>query len=155
MLAVLVSKQEQLTACLSYSSFHVTLTTVNKVTSLHCSDQQLPTSGDDDLQKVTTLQCCLVDNCTIMMIDTERNWTLSTLPIVLLSLPNRCACPDFHDDCQTRKWDTSSSMFPKQQQFILTMCFPLVAIVNGSIAVIYMIFKELCSVVDKCCITFW
>ena len=40
-------------------------------------------------------------------------------------------------------------MFPKQQQFILEMCFALVAIVNGSIAVIHMIFKELCSVVDK------
>ena len=38
--------------------------------SFQCSDQQLPASGDDDLQQVTTLQCCLVDNCTIMMIDT-------------------------------------------------------------------------------------
>ena len=34
------------------------------MTSLHCSDQQLPASGDDDLQQVTTLQYCLVDNCT-------------------------------------------------------------------------------------------
>ena len=40
------------------------------MTSLHCSDQQLPVSGDDDLQQVASLQYCLVDNCTIMMIDT-------------------------------------------------------------------------------------
>ena len=50
--------------------FIVILTTVSKVTSLHCSDRQLPASGDDDLQQVTTLQYCLVDNHTIMMNDT-------------------------------------------------------------------------------------
>jgi len=43
---------------------------VSKVTSLNCSDQQLPASGDDDLQQVTAQQYCLVDNCTIMIIDT-------------------------------------------------------------------------------------
>ena len=44
----------------------------SEVTSLHHSDQQLPASGDDitDLQRVTTLQYCLVDNCTIMKIET-------------------------------------------------------------------------------------
>jgi len=49
--------------------FIVILTTVSKVTSLHCSDQQLPASDD---QQVTTLQYCLVDNCTTMTIDTEE-----------------------------------------------------------------------------------
>ena len=44
--------------------------TVSKVASLLCSDQQLPASGDDDLQQVSTLQYCLVDDCTIMIIDT-------------------------------------------------------------------------------------
>ena len=47
-------------ACLSLL-FIVILTTVSKVISLHCSDQQLPASDDDD---------CLVDNCTIKRIDT-------------------------------------------------------------------------------------
>ena len=55
---------------MGYSSLIVTLTAVSKVTTLQCSDQQLPTSGDDHLQQVTTLQYCLVDNCTIMMTDT-------------------------------------------------------------------------------------
>jgi len=50
--------------------FIVILTTVSKVTSFHCSDQQLPASGDDDLQQVTTLYYCLVDNCTIRRLDT-------------------------------------------------------------------------------------
>ena len=40
-----------------------------EVQSLNCSDQQLPASGDDDLQQVTILQYCLVNNCTIERID--------------------------------------------------------------------------------------
>jgi len=39
------------------------------MTSLHCSDQQLPASGDDDLQQDTTLHYCQVDNCTIIRLD--------------------------------------------------------------------------------------
>ena len=71
--------------------FVITLTTVSKVTSLHCSDQQLPASGDDDLQQVTSLQYCQVDNWWWIL---ERNWTLSTLPIVsLLLLPQLEATP--------------------------------------------------------------
>ena len=111
MLAVLVSKQEQLTACLSYSSFHVTLTTVNKVTSLHCSDQQIPASGDDDLQQVTTLQYCLVDNCTIMMIDTgEELDIVYTTNSLIVTTPT---------GAQT------SMMIAKQESEIpLVACFP-------------------------------
>ena len=56
-------------ACLTLL-FIVILATVSKVTSLYCSDQQLPASGDVDLQQVTTIQYCLVDDCTIMKIDT-------------------------------------------------------------------------------------
>ena len=47
--------------------------TVSKVTSLQCSDQQLLASGDDHLQQVTTLAyntAWLIDDCTIMKIDT-------------------------------------------------------------------------------------
>ena len=73
--------------------FIVTLTVVSKVTSLHCSDQQLPSSGDDDLQQVTTLQFCLVDNCTIMMIDTgeELNIVYTTDTVMSLLLPQLMA----------------------------------------------------------------
>lgn len=39
-------------------------------TPLHCSVQQLPSSGDDDLQEITTLQNRLADNCTILIIKT-------------------------------------------------------------------------------------
>ena len=68
-LLVREGERERLMACLTLL-FIVILTTVSKVTSLHCSDQKLPASGDDHLQQVTTLQYCLVDDCTIMKINT-------------------------------------------------------------------------------------
>ena len=88
--SVLVREQEKLMAWLTLL-FIVILTTVSKVTSLHCSDQQLPASGDDDSQQVTTLQYCLFDNCTSRGLILERNWILSTLPIVSLLLPQQTA----------------------------------------------------------------
>jgi len=63
-MSVFVKDQERLMAYLTLL-FIVILTTVSKVTLLYCSDQQLPASGDDDLQQVTTLHYCQVDNCTI------------------------------------------------------------------------------------------
>ena len=68
--------------------FIVILTTVSKVTSLHCSDQQLPASGDDDLQQVTTLHYCQVDNCTIIRLDTgEELDIVYTTDSVIVTTP--------------------------------------------------------------------
>jgi len=67
-------------ACLAV--LFIVILTIIEVTSLNCSDQQLPASGDDDQQVAAVLQYCLVDNCTIMMIKLGRNWILPTLPIV-------------------------------------------------------------------------
>ena len=36
------------------------------------SDEHSATSGMDDVQQPTTLQYCLIDNCTIMRIDTGQ-----------------------------------------------------------------------------------
>ena len=44
-------------------------------TPLYCSDVQSPASGsghNTDLTQVTTLQYCIIDNCTIMRIDTGQ-----------------------------------------------------------------------------------
>ena len=68
--------------------FIVILTIVSKVTSLHCSDQQLPASGDDHLQQVTTLQYCLVDDCTIMKINTgEKLDIVYTTDSLIVTIP--------------------------------------------------------------------
>ena len=103
MVSVLDIEQKRLMVWLTLL-FTVILTTVSKVKSLHCSDQQLPASGDDDLQQVTTLQYCLVDNCTIMMIDAGEEldivYTTDSL-IIIYILPQ--LIPHFCDDCQARE----------------------------------------------------
>ena len=83
----LFREREKLMACLTLI-FIVILTTVSKVTSLHCSDQRLPASGDDDLQQVTTLQYCLIDDCTIKRIDTgEKLDIVYTTDSVIVTTP--------------------------------------------------------------------
>ena len=58
-------------------------------TPLYCSDVQPPAGGsghNTDLSQVTTLQYCIVDNCTIMRIDTGQQldivYTTKSLLIV-------------------------------------------------------------------------
>ena len=51
------------------------LTVASGATPLYCSDVQSPAaSGNEntDLSQVTTLQYCIIDNCTIMRIDTRQ-----------------------------------------------------------------------------------
>jgi len=85
-----VRDQDSLMAYLTLL-FIVILATVSKVTSLHCSDQQLPASDDDDdLLPYTTakLHVTTVPSEGLIL---ERSWTLSTLLIVSLLLPQRVA----------------------------------------------------------------
>ena len=58
-------------------------------TPLYCSDVQSPAGGsghNTDLSQVTTLQYCIIDNCTIMRIDTGQQldivYTTESLLIV-------------------------------------------------------------------------
>ena len=65
------------------------LTVASGATPLYCSDVQSPASGsghNTDLSQVTTLQYCIIDNCTIMRIDTGQQldivYTTESLLIV-------------------------------------------------------------------------
>ena len=65
------------------------LTVTSGATPLYCSDVQSPASGsghNTDLSQVTTLQYCIIDNCTIMRIDTGQQldivYTTESLLIV-------------------------------------------------------------------------
>ena len=65
------------------------LTVASEAIPLYCSDVQLPaTSGSEntDLSQVTTIQYCIIDNCTIMRIDTGQQldiiYTTESLLIV-------------------------------------------------------------------------
>ena len=51
------------------------LTVASGATPLYCSDVQSPTGGsghNTDPSQVTTLQYCIIDNCTVMRIDTGQ-----------------------------------------------------------------------------------
>ena len=65
------------------------LAVASGTTPLCRSDVQSPASGDShntDLSQVTILQYCIIDNCTIMRIDTGQQldivYTTESLPIV-------------------------------------------------------------------------
>ena len=65
------------------------LTVASGATPLYCSDVQSPASGsgyNTDLSQVTTLQYCIIDNCTVIRIDTGQQldivYTTESLLIV-------------------------------------------------------------------------
>ena len=155
MVSVLDIEQERLMVWLTLL-FVVTLTTVSKVTSLHCSDQQLPASGDDDLQQVTTLQYCLVDNCTIMMIDTGEE-----LDIVYTTNGLIVATPtDGHTSMMITKQKnevpckkhSNMDLFKQFQGVKLVLAliiFAFAIMINALIIGLHVFFKELITPVGK------
>ena len=138
-------------ACLTLL-FVVILTTVSKVTSLHCSDQQLPASGDDDLQKVTILQYCLVDNCTITMINTgEKLDIVYTTDSLIITTPK-----DGHTSVVIAKQENEpacfkpSSIFEDRQFHIAgVVMHSILLVVNGYTIAIHAVFKELRNLFGK------
>ena len=120
------------------------LTTVSKVTSLHCSDQQLPASGDDDLQQVTALQYCLVDNCTIMMIDTREELDIVyTTDILIVTAPT-----DGRTSTVIAKLENEMfcALTNDNHQLILVVSLSmgsLVVLVSGYTAAMHIIVKKL------------
>ena len=128
--------------------FIVILATASKVTSLHCSDQQLPASGDDDLQQVTTLQYCLVDDCTIMMIETgEKLDIVYTTDSLIVTIPT-----DGHTSMVIAKLEDEQPCYTEvvddnvPQSIATTM---LIMIVSGYIVTVHLLFKELRSTMGK------
>ena len=125
--------------------FVVILTTISKVTSLHCSDQHLPASGDDDPQQVTTLQYCLVDNCTIMMIDTgEELDIVYTTDSLIVATPTNgltsMVIAKLEEDlpCFTPSTNHSTATFIGTIGMAL-----LIATVSGYNFVVHLVFKQL------------
>ena len=130
--------------------FIVTFTAVNKVTSLHCSDQQLPASGDDDLQQVTVLQYCRADNCTIIRLDTgeELDIVYTTDSLIVTTPTDGCTSvlvpkTEYEFACNHGNHFSGVSL-------VLVMMFPILHVVLSTvIIVIFFVFKELCTTVGK------
>jgi len=138
--------------------FLAALTTSKVATSFPCSDQQPPSlsSGDDSLpesQKVTTLQYCLVDNCTIMMIDTgEELDVVYTTDSLLVAIPT-----DGHTSVTISKLENElPCIVPSnkdEHHIVIVVIFVavtmLVTVMNVYVVVVHLMFKKLRDLMGK------
>ena len=135
--------------------FFLLVLTATQTTSLHhhCnSDVHSSASGMADVQQLTILQYCLIDNCTIVRIDTGQQ-----LDIVYTTESHLVVTPtdgqtsifisknDPEVFCSTPIATNNSTT----TQVIGLIVATLIALVSGYIAVIHMIFKELCNTFGK------
>ena len=139
----------------------VVIFTVSEATLLYCSPSDHIGSGSmDDLQQVTTLQYCVVDNCTIMRIDTGQQldvvYTTESIIVinptdgqtssVIARHDNELACvlPDsmVHEDNHIG-------------QFIgLMIMSTLIMTVSGYMLIVHLLFKELHNLMGKLMISY-
>ena len=121
---------------------------------LYCSDVQSPASGNGhntDLSQVTTLQYCVIDNCTIKRIDTGQQLDIIyTTESLLIVTPK-----DGHTSMVIAKVDDGPPCHEDRNNnnhapldlagVILGLSALLIMIIDGSILMAHIIFKELRS----------
>ena len=128
-----------------------------QATPLYCSDVQSPASGshNTDLSQVTTLQYCIIDNCTIMRIDTGQQLDIVyTTESLLIVTPI-----DGHTSMVIAKIDDKLPCNNKYQsiidvgrliQFLIILIFGIVLFVmSGYVLTVHLLFKELRSLFGK------
>ena len=124
------------------------LTVASGATSLYCSDVQSPASGNGgntDPSQVTTLQYCIIDNCTIMRIDTGQQldivYTTESLLIVTPKDGHTSMAIAKIDDelpCVEYPNTTSASQTIK---FIQTVIGLLITAVSAYVLIVHLLFK--------------
>ena len=136
--------------------FFLAILTVTETTLIrhHCnSDVHSPASGMADLNQPTALQYCLIDNCTIMSIDTGQQLDiLYTTESLLVVTPT-----DGHTSMIISKKELEPICFTPDTttedttiiQVIGIIIPSFIAFVCGYIAVVHMIFKELRNTFGK------
>ena len=133
-----------------------------QVTPLYCSDVQSPASGshNTDLSPVTTLQYCIVDNCTIMRIDTGQQLDIVyTTESLLIITPI-----DGYTSTVISKIDDELSCFSKDDskaddnmadgnwigRFIGSLSLVLlITMASGYVIIAHLLFKELRTLFGK------
>ena len=131
------------------SLFLILILTATQATPLHhdCnSDVYLLASG---LQELTTLQYCIIDNCTIIRIDTEQQ-----MNIVYTTQSHLVVTPT---DGQTSTMLISKnnpelfcpSPDDTDLQIVIAITLLLVSLLSGIIAVLLLLFKELRTTFGK------
>ena len=133
------------------------LTVTSGATPLYCSDVQSSASGNHhgDLSQVISLHYCIIDNCTIMRIDTGQQldivYTTESLLVVtpvdghtsmeIAKIDNEMPCLEY---CNTNDGSQITAVF--LLQLILAS---LSLIVNGYIITVHLLFKELRTIFGK------
>ena len=130
------------------------LTVGGGATPLYCSDVQSTASGGyntADLSQVTALQYCVIDNCTIMRIDTGQQldivYTTKSLLIVtpkdsftslvIAKADDELPCLEYHNT----SYHVDINIF----QLIQLVTTALTVVVSAYTLIVYLLFKTLCS----------
>ena len=130
------------------------LTVASGATALYCSDVQSPAASGShntaDLSQVTTLQYCIIDNCTIMRTDTGQQldvvYTTESLLIVTpIDDHTSMVVTTIADDnlpCLNYHNHTSSDSQIGELIGAITLT-SLLIMVSGYILLVHLLFKEL------------
>ena len=136
---------------MKYSALSLLLIlTTTQTTSLHhhCnSDVYLSASGMADLQQLTTLQYCFIDNCTIIRNDTGQQLDIvytTQSHLVVTSTDGQTSTMLIPNNdpkliCSTTNITDSTTI----DQVVGIIIVVIIALVSGYIAVVHMIFKEI------------
>ena len=120
----------------------------DEATPLYCSDVQSPASGscDTDLSQVTTLQYCIIDNCTIMRINNGQQldiiYTTESLLIVTPKGSHTSTVIAKSDDdlpCLEHPNTNDDSQIIQHIQLIISS---LIMVASAYILVVHLLFKN-------------
>ena len=135
--------------------------TASEATLVYCSPSDYIGSGSmDDLQQVTTLQYCVVDNCTIMRIDTGQEldvvYTTESIIVINPTDGQTSSVIARHDNelaCVLP--DSMVHLDDHISQFIGTMIIStLVITVSSYILIVHLLFKQLHNLMGKLMISY-
>ena len=137
----------------------ISLTVASGATPLYCSDVQSPASGshNTDLSQVTTLQYCIIDNCTITRIDTGQQLdiiytTESLLVVTPIDGHTSMVIAKMDDEMACQEYQNTTDGSPLSQFLLLLIVGSqtlLVFLASSCIFTVHLLFKELCNLFGK------
>ena len=135
--------------------------TASEATLLYCSpSDDTSSSSMDDLQQVTTLQYCVVDNCTIMRIDTGQKLDVvyTTESIIVINPTDGQTSSVIARDDNELACVLPDSMLHEDDhigQLIGPMIVStLIMTVSGYILIVHLLFKQLHNLMGKLMISY-
>ena len=145
-------------ACFTLLLITILSVASGQATTLYCSDVQSPASGshNTDLSPVTTLQYCIIDNCTIMRIDTgQRLDIVYTTESLLIVTPIDghtsmvIAKIDGKVSCSKYQHTSNSSITTAIMHTLFVLLNLLLIMMSTYTLIIHLLFKELRTLFGK------